>query len=297
MNKTKIVFFGTPEFSATILKSVISDKSLAVSCVVTQPDKPVGREQIFTPSPVKILAQKHKILVFDYVDPTLILYNVAKVRPDLIIVAAFGKILPSKILKIPKFGCLGVHPSLLPRYRGPTPVSSAILNGEKETGITIFLLDEKIDHGPILAQGKIKLGSDETTPILKARLAELGGNLLIETVPKLIEGKIKPKPQSHKKAIHTKLLSKKDGFVPWKKIVLATQNQVRPPPLPLAPLQVERMIRAFAPWPGVWTEIKIKKKRLKILKAHLEKGRLLFDQVQFEGKKPISGEEFRRGYS
>jgi len=247
----KLTFFGTPKFSATILNILISQYPNIF--VITQPDKPVGRKQVLTPSPVKIVAKKHKIPFFDYRNSTSIIQIIKVKKPDLTIVAAFGKILPPEILKIPKFGCLGVHPSLLPKYRGPTPVQFAILNGEKETGVTIFLMDEKMDHGPIVAQRQWQFPisnfqfpnksqaqmSPITSAALSEKLAQLGAELLIETIPKWIEGKIKPRPQNHKKATYTKLLTKKDGFVDWKKIALATQEKVGPSP---ESIKIERRV-------------------------------------------------------
>jgi len=313
-----LVFFGTPKFAATILESMINDQWLMVNGVVTQPDKPVGRKKILTPSPVKVLARKHKIPVFDYTNSTAIIPIIKKLKPELIVVAAFGKILPKEILKMPKYGCLGVHPSLLPKYRGPTPIQSAILNGEKETGVTIFLMDEKVDHGPIISNAphfaEASRGSPHFAEASRGRqfpisnkkityeelsedLAKLGAELLIKTIPRWIKGEIKPRPQDHKRATYTKLLTKKDGFVDWKKVVFAIQKGGKPA------LEIERMIRAFSPWPGTWTRVPVKGirnqesvKRLKILKAHLEKGKLVLEQVQLEGKRPVSWQEFIQGY-
>lgn len=295
MQKIRLAFFGTPKFASTILESVINVQWLMTKAVVTQPDKPVGRKQILTPSPVKLLAQRHKIPVFDYTDSPTMIHIIGKIKPELIVVAAFGEILPKEILKIPKYGCLGIHPSLLPKYRGPTPVQFSILNGEKETGVTIFLMDEKMDQGKIISNTKYQISKTDTSEGLSKKLAELGAELLIATIPKWVAGEIKPKPQNHKKAAYTKLLTKKDGFVDWKKIVLATQKEVQPQ-------RIERMVRAFTPWPGVWTKIKIlrykdtKILRLKILRAHLEGERLVLDLVQQEGKKPISWKTFLQGH-
>jgi methionyl-tRNA formyltransferase len=314
MKEVKIIFFGTPEFAATILKRLISQyPNILVSFVITQPDKPVGRKKILTSPPVKILAKRHKIPIEQPEKIENCKLKIENLKPDLIIVAAFGQIIPKEILDIPKFGCLGVHPALLPKYRGPTPVQFAILKGDDKTGVTIFLMDEKMDHGPILAQKKIKIEPNETTPMLKTKLAKLGADLLIESIPKWVDGKINPKPQDHKKATYTKLLAKKDGFIDWKKLGLTTEKEVRPPgrsdlTRKRIAKETERMVRAFTPWPGTWTLLrphsakasrgfKEQTKRLKILKAHLEKERLVLDQVQIEGKNPVSWKEFKRGYS
>jgi methionyl-tRNA formyltransferase len=327
--ETKIVFFGTPEFSATILKSIINHRSLIIDSVITQPDKPVGRKQILVPSPVKVLAEKYKIRVEqpekieNWISRKSHKANklsakggsgsggkIENLKPDLIIVAAYGQIISKEILDIPKFGCLGVHPSLLPKYRGPTPVQFAILRGEKETGVTIFLMDEEMDHGKIISNVKYQISKNETCESLSKKLAELGGRLLTDTIPRWIRREIKPKPQDHKKATYTRLLRRKDGFIDWKKIILATQTEVGPGGRSdlvggrtSKAKEIERMVRAFTPWPGTWTEIKskvksqkLKVKRLKILKARLKNGKLVLEQVQLEGKKPISWEEFKKGY-
>lgn len=287
----QIIFFGTPNLAAIILEMLVSQYPNLL--VVTQPDKPVGRNQVLTPSPVKVLAQKHRLPVHDYTDSQKITNLLKKHRPCLTIVAVFGKILPPEILKIPKLKTLGVHPSLLPQYRGATPVQTAILNGGQETGVTIFLVDEEMDHGPILAQRKAPISPSDTAPVLKKRLAKLGGQLLIKTIPDWFEGKIKPQPQNHHQATCTHLLTKKDGFVEWKKLILATQNKTGSPK---QAKKIDRTIRAYTPWPGVWTKIKPKDKKLKVLKAHLEDKKLILDQVQLEGKNPISWKEFSRGY-
>lgn len=292
MNQDKpIIFFGTPDLAVIILEALVDQYSNLI--VITQPDKPAGRKQILTPSPVKVFAQKHHLPVHDYTNLQKMTNLLKKHQPELATVAAFGKILPQEILVIPKFKTLGVHPSLLPQYRGPTPIPAAILNGDQETGTTIFLIDEKMDHGPILAQEKAKINPSDTTPILKKRLAELGGRLLIDTLPDWFKGKITPQPQDHQQATFTKLLTKKDGFIEWKKLILATQDNDQ---AKQESTKIDRMIRAYTPWPGVWTTITTKNKKLKILAAHLENGRLITGQVHLEGKKPISWKEFCRGH-
>lgn len=236
------------------------------------------------------------------------LEDVERIRPDLVIVANFGKIIPKDILKIPKHGCLNLHPSLLPKYRGSTPVQSAILNGDKETGISLILMDEKIDHGPILAQTKTAIGPNETAEQLGQRLALMGSDLLISFIPEWTKGEknIIPQeaigttytkilelkdeeidwtkgekllsPQEETKATYTKILTRKDGEIDWKK-----------------PAQeIERQIRAFYPWPGTYTFHK--GKRIKILKAKLKKGKLIIEEVQPEGKRPMSFKDFLLGH-
>ncbi|MEA3272416.1 MAG: methionyl-tRNA formyltransferase [Patescibacteria group bacterium] len=230
MRKTAktLIFFGTPEFA--------------------------------TPS-LKALQKKFK--VFQPKNITEIPANT-----DIAVVAAYGHIIPKKILEIPKFGFLNIHPSLLPKYRGPSPIQNAILNGDKETGVSIMLLDKKMDSGPILAQKKVKINENETYETLRNRLAEIGAKLLIKTLLDYVSGKIKPKPQNHKKATYTKLLKREDGKIDWSKPAE----------------EIERMVRAYHPWPGTWTELN--GKRLKII----------LNRVQLEGKKEMSLDEFLRGY-
>jgi len=306
----KIVFIGTPEFGAIILEGLIKANYKPV-LVVTAPDKPVGRKQVLTPPPVKILAERYKIPV---IQPDKILdsrFQILDSEPDLVVVAAYGQILPKEILEIPKFGCLNVHPSLLPKWRGPSPIQSTILNGDKETGITIILMNEKMDQGPILAQRELEFSIfNFQFSKLHNKLANLGTNLLIETIPKWTKGKIKPKPQDDSKATYTKILKKDDGKIDWKK----------------SAEEIERQVRAFESWPGSFTRWEKKDKKIlliKILKARLLKvidsknypigktlvapqneiciqtgqGFLIIEKLQLEGKKEMSSEEFLRGHS
>jgi len=244
-NKVKIVFLGKGEFGTIILQGLIENKN-------------------------------EPVLVYDF-------KKIEKLKPDLIIVASYGKIIPRKILEIPKYGCLNVHPSLLPKYRGPSPIQTAILNNDKETGVTIILMDEKIDHGPILGQRELEFSIfNFQFSKLHNKLAELGVKLLIETIPKWINGKIKAKPQNHSKATYTKILKREDGKIDWSKPCR----------------EIERQIRAFNPWPGTFTFIKHKNKtlRVKILEANVKDNKLIIKKLQPEGKKPMTFEEFQRGY-
>jgi len=244
-------------------------------------------------------------------------------KTDVFIVADFGQIIPQKVLEIPKHGCLGIHPSLLPKYRGPSPVQYAIMNGEKETGLTIFKMDEKVDHGPIIAQFKEKIRPDDTAESLYQRLFAAGGQVLITILPAYIERRIERREQDHSKATYTKILTRDDGFIP-PEILKAAREGKKLQSDKVARWQggklmdsgalrlgdfatiVERFIRAMSPWPGAWTNIKVQgskfkvqSKRLKILKAHLEKNlpsKLVLDVVQLEGKKPVSWKQFQEGY-
>ncbi len=288
-----LIFFGTPEFAATILGGLVEDQRYDVCGVVTQPDKPVGRKGIPTPSPVKTLAESSNIPTYDFDSMTQVIGSVRLLRPDLGVVAAYGKILPSPLLMLPKFGCLNVHPSLLPKYRGASPIQTALLQGEKQTGITIIEMDEGMDTGPIVAQAKVPIAPGETARTLTSKLATLGRDLLRKEVPIFIAGKQgchtlnPPRKQDNSKASYTKILRREDGKIDWSK----------------TDKEIERMIRAFDPWPGTWTTLEELQgssgdsRRVKILEAHLGKGgNLAIDRLQIEGKNPVTWKEFQSGY-
>lgn len=268
MNKPKIVFFGTPQFSVKMLENM-KKNGFTPNFIITAPDKPKGRKLKLTPSPVKEWAQKNSVPAeHDYT-------NLNSNNHDLFIVASFGKILPKKILEIPKNGTLNVHPSLLPKLRGPSPIQSTILLGEKQTGVTIMLMDEKMDEGPILTQQNLESPISKLTyQELENKLAELGGKLLIETIPKWLNSKIKPVAQNHNKATYTKLIKKTDG-------------EIKPDD---SPELILRKIQAFTPWPGVYTFVN--GKRLIITKAEIKNDALILQRVKPEGKKEMTFTEF-----
>lgn len=303
------IFIGTPEFGAFILEKLIK-KGYKPVLTVTETDKPAGRKKTLKSPPVKKISEKNGIPVLQSKKIINLKSEILKLKPDLILVAAYGQILPKEILKIPKFGCLNVHPSLLPKWRGPSPIQYSILKGDKETGVSIMLMDEKMDHGPILSSQKLKLSnSNFQFPELQEKLAKKGAELLIETIPKWMKGKIKPKPQNESKAIYTKILNREDGKINWKKPAE----------------EIERQVRAFNPWPGsftFWEKIKEKSFRIKILKAKIFKSPisetfpigkvlvvppnnagiqcgkdfLLIEKLQLEGQKPMKSEDFLRGH-
>ncbi len=274
----KIIFMGTPEFGAIILEELIKANFKPV-LVITAPDKPVGRKQILTPSGVKMMAQRYDVPVLQPEKIGNWKLEIGNYKPELVVAAAYGQILPKEILDIPKYGCLNVHPSLLPKYRGATPVQFAILSGDKMTGVTIILMDEKMDHGPIIANSKFQISNSKiTSKELLRELAISGAKLLIEIIPKWIEGEIKSKPQDEKEATYTKILKKEDGKIDWKESAEA----------------IERQIRALNPWPGTYTIYN--KKILKILRAELLTGHLVIKEVQLEGKKSMSFKDFLRGH-
>jgi len=304
----KIIFMGTPKFGAIILEK-LADSRYKPILVVTETDKPVGRKKVLTPPPVKVVAEKYEIPVLQ---PEKIRNSESEIRnlkPDLIIVAAYGKILPEEILEIPKYGCLNVHPSLLPRWRGPSPVQFAILNGDTDSGVTIMKIAEKVDAGPVLIQRKLKLEGNETYDVLHDKLGKMGGDLLIEIIPEWITGKIDPQLQDESRTTYTRILKKEDGKIDWEK----------------SAEEIERQIRAFNLWPGIFTfwEKSGKLIRIKILKARVlnransktypigktlvagqnelcvqtGKGFLIIERLQLEGKKETDSEDLLRGYS
>ncbi|MBM4446396.1 MAG: methionyl-tRNA formyltransferase [Chloroflexi bacterium] len=300
-----IIFMGTPEFAVPSLEALIRS-TYQVVAVYTRPDSKAGRGQAVMSSPVKQLALSNGLQVIqpDNLKTSSAIDQLNSFAPDLIVVAAFGHILPPEVLALPKFGCLNVHPSLLPRHRGASPIATAILQGDEITGVTIMLLDVGLDSGPILSQREVSISADDTTRLLAVKLAQVGAQLLMETLPLWIDGRIKPQPQDESRASYSKVISKGDGEIGWR----------------LSTLELWRRIRAFDPWPGcyAWWH----GKRLKICKAvplYGEKsgepgkvialspsapaivgvetgdGALGLLRVQLEGKREVSAEEFVRG--
>ncbi len=294
MNKLSLAYFGTPDFSARLLEKILNDKELPVEVqlVVTQPDKKVGRKQIVTPSPVKILAQKHKIPVEDSMRSKKFTSSSSAI--DLALLFAYGEIIPKELLEIPKYGFWNVHPSLLPKYRGASPVAYPLIKGDRETGVTLIQMDEKVDHGPIIIQKKVSILPKEKRNELTDRLADIAFELFKQKVSELAtEGKIDVQNQDESGVSYTKLLTKQDGYV--KSEELRTKNEE----------EAERLFNRFRglyPWPGLWTEIEIKgeKKRLKITEMDLSPHQKGFSagikKVQLEGKKEINFEQFKKAY-
>lgn len=281
------VFFGSPEFAAVILEKIIQN-GFRPSLVVCNPDKPTGRKKNITSPPVKtgIMNQESRIknvikilqpekLDKEFRDSLFIIHD----SYDFFIVAAYAKIIPPEILEIPKFGSIGVHPSLLPKYRGATPIQSAILNDDEQTGVTLFLIDEKVDHGPIIAQKELRGEELKTMDCkqLSKKLADLGGNLLIETLPKFLAGEIELEPQNESQAAYTKKIKTEDGFIEEGGLERAENGR----DLEQAKI-ILRKIRALNPEPGVYT---FKNgKRTKILEAEIVDGKLRIKRIHVEGK-------------
>lgn len=267
MKRPKIttVFFGSSQYSLIVLKELVKSDQIKVIGVVTSTH----------PNSVKTWSQKQNLPV--WTDPK---------RADAFVVAYYGKIIPKEVLRKPQFGVINIHPSKLPKYRGPTPIQTALLNGDTSTAVTIMLMDEEIDHGPILASTDFPIKNNDTFESLLTRASKIGGELVVQTLVKLASGLSSPQPQNHALATYTPKLTRNSGKIDW--------NQPHP--------DIERMVRAYTPWPGTWTTLKELtgsggSTRVKVIQAHLgDKGELKIDKLQVEGKKVISWEEFKRGY-
>lgn len=235
----RIVFMGTAELSCASLEKLARDKHFSVAAVVTQPDKPKGRELKLQPSPVKSLALKLNLPVLQpaRARDERFIAELRALQPDLIVVVAYGHILPPAILDLPKFGCLNVHTSLLPKYRGAGPIQWAIANGETETGVTVMKMDAGMDTGPIVSQRRIPILPTDDSASLHDKLAILGAELLAETIPDYVAGKIQPRSQPAEGASHAPKIKKEAGRIDWRLPATTILNR----------------LRAFTPWPGAFT--------------------------------------------
>ena len=308
-DRVKLVFMGTPDFALLGLKALIQAKH-DVICVVTQPDRPKGRRKGVIAPPVKLYAQKHniKILQPERITDALV-KNIQALSPDLIVVVAYGKILPREILDIPHSGCINAHASLLPKYRGAAPIQRALLNGEKQTGVTIMFMNEKMDAGDIILQEKAIISPSDNAETLHDRLSKLSAKLLVKAIVQIEQGTCSGIPQDNTKATYAPMLKKSDGLIDWRK----------------SAIEINNMTRAMNPWPGVYMFINIsgKNKRLRIFKTEVfgksayskektgvlldilkkegglvgtGKGQLLLREVQLEGSRKVSFEELIRGH-
>jgi methionyl-tRNA formyltransferase len=237
----RIVFMGTPELAAVSLRALFQSPEIQVAAAVTQPDQPKGRGLKLQPSPVKELALREKLAVLqpERARDEAFLHQLGEIRPDLIVVAAYGHILPAGILDLPRFGCLNVHTSLLPKYRGAAPIQWAILNGETETGVTLMKMDAGLDTGAILAQDRTPIQPADNAQTLHDRLGALGAALLVKTIPGYVSGKIIPQPQPDSGVSHAPKIRKQDGRIDWRQPATAVWNRVR----------------GLFPWPGAFTQL------------------------------------------
>jgi methionyl-tRNA formyltransferase len=282
----KFVFFGTPEPAVEILDS-LNEAGLVPALIVTNPDKPAGRNLKLTPSPVKEWALRHDIPVLqpEKLTDTVFLYKLKAKSYQLFIVVAYGSILPSELLRIPKRGALNVHYSLLPKYRGPSPVESQILADDRETGVSILLLDEEMDHGAIVAQKAVQITPwPPTAEELRKKYNEEAGKLLVDILPDWVDGKIEAKPQEHAKATYARKIAKEDVLITLEDD--AYKNYLK--------------IQALIAWgPHFLAEKQsaggARKIRVRIASAQFKDGKLLITRVVPEGKKEMTYDDFLRG--
>lgn len=273
----KYAFFGTPEFAAIIIKKLL-DANLSPNLIVCNPDKPSGRKKIITSPRAKIIAEENNINIFQPEDFKQ--ENIEKLKDfDFFVVAAYAKILPEEIINLPRLNTIGVHPSLLPKYRGATPIQAVILNGEQKTGVSLYLLDEKMDNGPILTQSELSISESETYGSLHNKLAELSADLLIKTLPKFAVNKITAQIQNHAKATYTKKINTEDAFIEYETLEKAQEQGGE-----IAQI-IDRKIRALNPEPGTWT-INKEEQRIKLLESKIKNDKLILKVIQKQGKTP-----------
>lgn len=282
-----IVFFGTSRFAVIVLDE-LTKAGFVPALIVTTPDMPQGRRLVLTPSPVKLWAQEHDIPLLqpEKLDNGFS-YHLSPITYNLFIVASYGKLIPREVLSLPTHGTLNVHPSLLPKYRGPSPIQSQILADEKTVGVSVMLLDEEMDHGPILTSKQHAVAGIQGVewPLrendLEEVLAHEGGKLLAEIIPGWIEGTIEARPQDHSKATYTKKIEKEDGLID----------------LTDDPYQNFLKIRAYDPWPGTYFFFEKKSKKIRVLikDARFKNGELVIMRVLPEGKKEMDYDDFLRG--
>jgi methionyl-tRNA formyltransferase len=299
----RIVFMGTPTFASIILEGLFEDGWNVVGAV-TQPDRPRGRGRKVTTPPVSQVAQAHGILVLQpkKIKDGVFLEDLADLRPDMMVVAAYGRILPRDVLSLPPLGCYNVHASVLPAYRGPAPVRWAIINGEKTTGITIFRMDEGMDTGDLFVSETLEIGPNETAGVLTERLARLAARIITPALRDIVEGTARFVPQEHDNATVVPILKKGDGRIDWS----------------LSAESIRNRIRGLDPWPGAFTFWRGKRLRLweaeaneagsagkpgevlsvdnEGVKVRAGEGTLRLKSVQLEGGRRMRVEEFLRGH-
>jgi methionyl-tRNA formyltransferase len=299
--RLRTVFFGTPEWAVPSLRALL-DAGIEVSAVVTNPDRPAGRGMELRASPVKetAVASGLPVLQPQRARDEEFISSLRDHAPELAVVVAYGKILPREVLEIPPLGFLNVHFSVLPEYRGAAPVQRAIIDGASETGVTIILLTEGMDEGPVLAETRVPIEPDDTAGNLATRLADIGAQLLVETLPAYAGGGLSPREQDHARATYAPKIAEEDARIEWRRTAV----------------EIENLIRGLNPAPGAWTTLG--GKRIKVFRAQrstapskLEPGRvlatsegllvgtidqpLLLTEVQVEGKRRMPGADAARG--
>lgn len=283
-SRQRIVFFGTPDFAVPTLEQLLQHFTV-VGCV-TQPDSAFGRTRALVPPPVKHYAVAAGLPILQprrlkqrTEEGRLFLEELKALEPDLVVLIAYGNIIPKEVLAVPRFGFLNLHLSLLPVLRGPSPAQYAILEGRTETGVTLMKMDEGMDTGDIIAQKTIPLHTTDTATSLYERLGACAAEMIPTDLCAYLNGTLTPVPQEHGRATLTRLIKKEDGLIDWGK----------------TPQEIERHIRAYTPWPGAYTISH--GVRIKILTAHCASdNRLIIDRVQPEGKRPMSYADFLRGH-
>lgn len=295
----KIIFFGTPEFAATHLASLAKESDIEIEAVVTQPDKPTGRKQVLTPPPVKELAQNLNIEILQPANKKELLSELKKYKVDFYTVVAYGLIFPQEALDLPEYGAINVHPSLLPKYRGATPIQESILHGDEETGVSIIKMNSKMDEGDILLIKRVHIGPNEDAETLAQRLAIISSQMLPHVLRDAEASNLNPLPQNPAKASYCRKIEREDGKIDFKK----------------SASEIKNMLRAYTPWPGIYTELDGKKLKILALEISEEKnepGKFIFGKkdlkigagegtilpktVQPEGKKPMDIASFVNGY-
>jgi len=277
-------FFSSDKRALIVLKKILQSDLIDSVFVVTQRDKPFGRKKILKPTAIAEFAEKEGLtcLKFHQLDDFAI-QQIKKQNPDIILITCYGLKFPKKLIDLPKYGCLNIHPSLLPQHRGASPVHWTILLDEKATGASIIKINENWDEGEILAQKKEKIFDYDNQETLCTRLFEIGADLFLKILPSYVTGSLKTKKQSPNQETYEKKVAKNDARIDWTK----------------SDAEIERVIRAFYPWPIAWTMFSEndREKRLKILKAHLDENKKLkIDKVQVQDKNPISFADFLRGH-
>jgi len=297
-----VLFFGTGEFAVPILRALAADPRFRVRLVITQPDRPAGRGRRLKESPVK---RAGVLLDVEVWQPESVRHREARERlegerADLYVVAAYGEMLPRSVLCLPRAGAINVHPSLLPKYRGASPVQAAILNGDRETGVTFILMTERMDAGPMIGQYATQIGEAETAGELSARLAALAAGTLPSILDRYLRGELTPIPQDETRATYTRPLTKEDGRIDWRR----------------SAVEIERLVRAMQPWPRAWTTVG--GQRIIVLRGHacagapqLQPGAILpldscllvgtatdpfhLEMIVAQGRRPTSGIDWWRG--
>ena len=298
----KIIFMGTPDFAVGTLRS-LAEAGHEITLVVSQPDKPKGRGHAMVPTPVKVVAEELGIPVFQPVKIREAKDVLEKTEADVCVVAAFGQIIPASILHMKKYGCINVHASLLPKYRGAAPIQWAVIDGEKESGVTIIQMDEGLDTGDMLAKAIVPLDEKETGGSLFDKLSEAGGRLCVETLAKLEKGEITPEKQGESPTAYASMLDKKMGNIDWNKSAVV----------------IERLVRGLNPWPSAYTQLDGKTLKIwacdvlpqsaskgesgEILEVtkdaiHVQTGDgiLVLREIQLAGKARLDAGAFLRGY-